>query len=201
MAGTDEEEVATEVAGYVVLPLALEKLPSYPVEATHYLYIRAHEPKVPDQDSARSWYVVNTPTNATEGAMRALLADQLGGTLVDRVDFEDDRTAATTTSNRTAAKRNKPRGRVQSLDETVGDVVEAPSYPALWDRRMHKSGSSAVVVFVDRASAELALRFVRKAIKERRKVYWRPEPMPLLGPDSMGGALTPFAAEGTGTLR
>ena len=61
------------------------------------------------------------------------------------------------------------------------EEVEPARLPRTWDRELCKSGSGAVVVFVDVASAELALRTVRKIRREGRQVGWKPIEVPKLG--------------------
>src|SRR5699024_6384979 len=55
-----------EIAGYTVLPVQLPPTPAFPKPATHYLYLRPHEPRIPDPDSPRSLFIVNTPIDTTE---------------------------------------------------------------------------------------------------------------------------------------
>ena len=79
-------------------------------------------------------------------------------------------------------KRKRKRGRREDDQSNGLKVPGRPQLPALWDRKLHKSGSSAVVVFVDRQSAVSALRAVRSVRakekvkgQEERKIIWRPE--------------------------
>ena len=59
-------------------------------ETYHHLYLQQHAPRLPHPDTSRSLYAANLPVDATEGGVRALFAEQLGGARVERVEFEDD---------------------------------------------------------------------------------------------------------------
>lgn len=60
-----------------------------------------------------------------------------------------------------------------------GNDPEERELPGVWDRVVHRSGGTAVVVFVDRASMEMAVRAVQKLAggkaagkKDGRGVTW-----------------------------
>ena len=56
----------------------------------HYLYLQHHAPRLPHPDTSRSLYAANLPVDATEGGLRTLFAEQLGGMRVERVEFEGE---------------------------------------------------------------------------------------------------------------
>ena len=84
-------------------------------------------------------------------------------------------------------KRGKAGQNGKSQKEGPGGGVPMvpgrPNLPRTWDRTVHRSGSCAVIVFVDQQSAINALKAVRKvrSDKEWREIKWRPEGMPKLG--------------------
>lgn len=137
------------ISGYLALPI---KLPATSIvsEAIHYLYLRRHEPKIPDPDDSRSLFVINVPIDATLFHFRALFTS-IGGGLVERVAFEG--TAAPT-------KKRKRGGK------GPGDAGEEVK---VWDREIRRSGSTAVVVFVDKASREAALKAAAKKAAKGEK--------------------------------
>ena len=51
---------------------------------------------------------------------------------------------------------------------------EDSALPSTWPSSLAKSGSGAVVVFVDKRSARGAWRSVCTAVKEGKEVVWRP---------------------------
>ena len=72
-------------------------------------------------------------------------------------------------------QRGKKRKRNNNDDDAAviaeGVVEDADSaLPRLWDREVRRSGSSAVVTFVDGKSARGALRAVQRAVKEGKGV-------------------------------
>lgn len=157
-----------EIAGYAVLPLQLPDPP-----ATHYLYLRPHEPRIPDPDSARSLFVVNLPIDTTSNHLRHLFGTQLSAGRVEQVRFEDVPTKKRSSAP-TAAQGNisnsKKRKRVTADDlQNQLDQIELPS---TWDRQLQKSGAHAVVVFVDKASKEASLKAVYKATKKNINIVW-----------------------------
>ncbi|PGH16953.1 hypothetical protein AJ80_05021 [Polytolypa hystricis UAMH7299] len=163
-----------KIADYSVLPLELPPAPSFPEPATHYLYLQPHEPRIPDPDSSRSLFVVDVPINTTETHFRHLFGTQLSAGRVQRVEFH---VAPTKKSNLPVPFQGKPsankslkRKRVTSEDLQIGlDTVELPR---TWDRELQRSGSHAVVVFVDRPSMEASLKAAQKAAKNRVNIVW-----------------------------
>ncbi|KAL4961219.1 putative ribosomal small subunit assembly protein [Aspergillus stella-maris] len=164
-----------EIAGYTALPLTLPSTSSFPVSATHYLYLRPHEPRIPDPDTPRSLFLVNTPIDTTETHIRHLFGTQLGAGRVERVEFEAARTGKKGTSAHalvqgTNVAKGKKRKRV-TADELEGRL-ESVSLPETWERSLQRSGSHAVVVFVDKASMEASLKAAKKASKKSGSVAW-----------------------------
>ncbi|PYH42199.1 putative ribosomal small subunit assembly protein [Aspergillus saccharolyticus JOP 1030-1] len=169
-----------EIAGYAVLPLQLPKTSSVKA-ATHYMYLRAHEPRNPDKDTPRSMFIANVPVDTTEAHLRHLFGPQLSAGRVERVHFE----SVSTKKNQAAipqallgggVSKNKKRKRV-TTDE-LESQLEDITLPAVWDRPLQKSGAHAVVVFVDQPSMEASLKAARKAARKvlagsgAKKIVW-----------------------------
>ncbi|KAH7394330.1 ribosomal RNA-processing protein 7-domain-containing protein [Pyrenochaeta sp. MPI-SDFR-AT-0127] len=186
--------IPSVVADFTILPLTLQPLPGLPdqyQDAKHYIYVKPHEPSIPTADDERSLFIANIPLDATESNVRALFADQLGGSMVERVDFDapipaqplhkrwksDNPKPAPRSKDAEAEKRGKKRKRSLAEDEAmVAEGVvedEESALPRLWDSEVRRSGSGAVVVFVDKRSAKGALKEVSKAIKEGRSIAWK----------------------------
>jgi ribosomal RNA-processing protein 7 len=184
------------VADFTVLPLTLPTLsglPAYYNDAKHYIYIKAHSPSLPTADDDRSLFMANTPIDASERSIRALFQEQLGGSMVERVEFDasvpaqpmhkrwrnTDKPAAieddVAVGGGGADKRGKKRKRVDDAAVIAEGVVEdaESALPRLWNSEVRKSGSGAVVVFVDRKSAKGALKEVQRAVKEGKSVVWK----------------------------
>lgn len=158
-----------EIAGYAVLPLQLPPTPTFPKPATHYLYLRPHEPRIPDPDSPRSLFLVNIPIDTTELHIRHLFGKQLAAGRVETVHFENVPTKkhATSTQGNTsniAKSSNKKRKRITADD--LQNALDEIELPATWDRQLQKSGAHAIVVFADRPSMETSLRAATKAAKK-----------------------------------
>nr|POE52314.1 ribosomal rna-processing protein 7 [Quercus suber] len=167
-------KVAASVNNFLVLSVSIPPAPSFPRKTTHYLYIRANAPRVPSEDTPREIFLVNVPIDATEIHIRSLFADQLGGARVESVAFEGTRvgkgiTAPVAPAHGKKRKRGDSDEDALNLEETAQAVGQLPE---IWDRELHGSGSTAVVTFVDKASADSALQQVKRTIKSGRDVVW-----------------------------
>lgn len=162
-----------EVAGYTTLSLQLPETSAYPKPATHYLYLRPHEPRVPDPDSPRSLFIVNIPVDTTEVHLRHLFGTQLSAGRVESVSFEDvpvkKRGVATATESN-LAHGSKKRKRVTADD--VQSQLDDVTLPSTWDRQLQKSGAHAIVVFADKPSMESSLKAATKAAKKGTTIVW-----------------------------
>ena len=166
-------KIATQVHDFVVLPLRLPAIPSFPGETTHYLYVRANAPKVPTEDTPRELFLVNVPVDATESHFRSLFAEQLGGARVESVDFEGTRVGKGIRAPVVNPQSKKGKKRKRGVDDTSTETGEEVGLlPEVWEREVHRSGGTAVVRFVDRQSAERALREARRAVKNGREIIW-----------------------------
>jgi len=153
------------VQDYTVLPLSCPPVPSYPQATTHYLYLRQNAPKVPTETTPRELFLVNLPIDSTDVHLRSLFSEQLGGARVEQVAFEDARVQSKTKVTAPVAGRKRKRGRGTGQDD-------AGTLPDVWDRELHRSGSTAVVTLVDASSAELALKEARKLAKAGKQIVW-----------------------------
>ena len=173
-----------KIEDYHVLPISLPALPSLPISATHYLYLKPHEPSVPTPESLRSLFLVNIPIDTTETHLKTLFSAQIdlpAGRILD-VQFEgstrEKHSASagppTTTSVGGSSSKTKKRKRAAEkaeAEEAIAQQLEA-GFPPVWDRPVHRSGSTAIVVFVDKASMAAALKAVRAAIKSSKTITW-----------------------------
>ncbi|KAK0261552.1 hypothetical protein B0A54_06418 [Friedmanniomyces endolithicus] len=163
---------------FTILPLHSPPLPSFPRKTTHYLYLRPNAPKLPSETTPRELFLVNVPVDATEIHLRALFAEQLGGARVESVGFEGGRRRGRGITGpvvaNTATGRGKKRKRAVGGSEEVAGVEgsEVGGLPEVCEREVRGSGGTAVVTFVDRASAEMAVREARRAARSGRRVVW-----------------------------
>jgi ribosomal RNA-processing protein 7 len=185
---TKPRKAPSTVADFTVLPLALPNLSGLPAQhenTQHYLYIKAHSPSTFTPTAERSLFVANVPIDASETNIRALFAEQLGGARVESVDFDASVPArplhkrwkqdkAHADESEEGASRGKKRKR-NDVDVVAEGVVEdeESALPALWAGEVRRSGSAAVVVFVDKHSARGALKEVQNAVKQGRTVEWK----------------------------
>lgn len=173
--------IPLQISDYRVLEIALPPVAAYPTPATHYLYLRNHDPKLPTPLTPRSLFVVNLPIDATEAHIKHLFSSQLGlpsGRIVN-VQFEGSKGNVLTSPEEAVSagtgeadftKKGKKRKRGNEGATAVD--LERAALPDTWDRELHRSGSTAVVVFVDRASMDASLKAVSKARKIGKKPLW-----------------------------
>lgn len=162
-----------EVAVYTTLPLQLPTTSTFPTPATHYLYLRPHEPRIPDPDSARSLFIVNVPIDTTEVHLRHLFGTQLSAGRVERVHFEDvpvkkRGVAAATEGNLTHRSKKRKRATADDLQGQLDDI----NMPSTWNRQLQKSGTHAIVLFADRPSMEASLKAAAKAARKGTSITW-----------------------------
>ncbi len=164
-----------QIAGYTILPLSLPPLPSFPTAATHYLYLAPHKPKLPSATTSRSLFLVNVPFDATEKHIKHLLSAQISlpAGRIEDVQFEGQRkrgAAKEAVAVQKPVKKGKKRKRGSDADN-LGDLEEAV-LPSVWDRELQTGGLTAVILFVDRASMEAALKAVKAVRKEEKEPVW-----------------------------
>jgi len=73
-----------------------------------------------------------------------------------------------------ADQRGKKRKRNE--EELVAEGVvedEDSALPAIWPGSLRRSGSAAVLVFVDKRSARGAMKGVIRAVKEDASIHWK----------------------------
>ncbi|CBX97941.1 predicted protein [Plenodomus lingam JN3] len=180
------------VSGFVILPLTLPAIPGLPpsaCDAKHYLYIKQHAPSVPTADDERSLFIANVPIDASETNLRALFAEQLGGAMVERVEFDGLVPApalhkkwkgeGNRKGNAGASGDEEGRGRKRKREqeqELLAEGVmedEESALPKLWSTEIKRSGSGAVVVFVDKKSCRGALKRIKETIKSAQQIHWK----------------------------
>jgi ribosomal RNA-processing protein 7 len=161
------------IRSYTILPLNIPRTPAFPKSTTHTVYLQPHTPKIPSEADSRSLFLVNTPIDATPGHIRGVIADLLGAAgRVEDVHFDGEkRKPVPLTDVVPVGSSNKKRKR--GHEDASLELDE--SLPEVWDRPLHRSGSTAIVVFVDTKSVEAVLKSIRqihKSGKTERFPVW-----------------------------
>ncbi|KAL8713365.1 MAG: hypothetical protein Q9220_002564 [cf. Caloplaca sp. 1 TL-2023] len=171
-----QERRPREISGYWIFPLSLPPLPSFPVHATHYLYLRPHEPKLPTPTAARSLFLVNVPFDSTDSHIKNLLSVQIGlpQGRVEEVQFEGVKKKNHGLDTITAKSVIEKRGKKRKRQHEEGNIeeLEGTALPDIWDRSLQVHGLTAVVVFVDRPSMEAAVRAVKAKCNDDCAPVW-----------------------------
>lgn len=173
------------VADFTILPLTLPTLSGLPEQCTaakHYLYVKPHAPSIPTAIDEKSLFIANIPIDATEANLRALFVDQLGGSMVERVEFDASVPAQPMHKRWKTDKPGKPDGekrgkkRKRNDEALVAEGViedEDSALPSIWPGELRRSGSGAIVVFVDKRSARGAFKAIYKAVKANTPIHWK----------------------------
>ncbi|KAH7390868.1 ribosomal RNA-processing protein 7-domain-containing protein [Phaeosphaeria sp. MPI-PUGE-AT-0046c] len=179
------------VADFTILSLTLPTISGLPEQcqnAKHYIYVKPHAPSIPSASDERSLFVANIPIDATENNVRALFVDQLGGCMVERVEFDSPipahplhkRWKADKHEKQDGESRGKKRKRNEEALVAEGVVEDEDSaLPSIWPGELRRSGSGAVVIFVDKKSARGAMKEIFRAVKENKAIHWRSGDAPL----------------------
>lgn len=164
------------IGEFVVLPVTFQSK-ALGKDVQHYIYVKAYEPKIPDEESPRSLLLVNIPVTANEAQLRHLLTTQLDGGHVQNVHFAAPPVSGSTNSSSTliATTPTRPTREVDSnlgkrkrQGESSEEIVAKLATKILPDTvpsQLHVTGSTAIAVFLDRASRDLTLRACKKLVK------------------------------------
>ncbi|KAI1390079.1 ribosomal RNA-processing protein 7-domain-containing protein [Hypoxylon trugodes] len=167
-------EATSHTEEFSVLPISIPPLPSFPVKAIHYLYIRRNAPKIPTPDDSRSLFIANVPSDSTEFHFRVLIAGLIGAGKFESMTFENEKKPSRSSHEpaqaiRLAAHRKRKRGDDESQREREEIAAELPS---MWNRQIYRSGSSGVALLVDDRAVELVLKAVKKLKKPKDYPIW-----------------------------
>lgn len=172
-----KNSIPLQISGHHILPLSLPPLPSFPTPATHYLYVSNHQPKNPTPTAPRSLFLVNVPFDAMDVHVRHLLSTQLSlpSGRIEDIHFEGEEKKAHEPTEALIAHPSdvkKSKKRKRSVVERSADEAETAKLPATWDRNLYGVGCTAVVTFVDRASADAVIKAIKTVRKQRRQLKW-----------------------------
>lgn len=158
---------------FSTLPISIPALPSYPVQTTHYVYLRRNA-KVVTKDDTRTLFLVNVPVDSTEAHFRAIFTSLVGAGRFESITFENDRIptfsnepaqALRLASHQRKRKREDEEARMRQ-DEAAAKLSET------WTRPLHRSGSSALVLLADERSVDSVLKAVKKLEKKKNYPVW-----------------------------
>ena len=162
--------IPREVAGFALLPVTLPGSTAYPEDVQHYLFIKRQESPDEEEISERSLFMTNIPSLTTELHIKNLFKIQLQAGLVDQVVFSDETNVRE--SSRQSQNNRNSRKRKRITADDLDNSLEAFKLPSIWTGTPHVLGSNCVAVFVDKASADMALKAVKKAAKLETKLDW-----------------------------
>jgi Rrp7 RRM-like N-terminal domain len=183
--------IPARIEGFFVLPVSLPVLPSFPHPSFHYFYASTHDPKHADETTPQSLFLANIPIDANDILIKHLLGEQLdlpAGRIQD-VQFRDarGRPEAGQSANDTRGEgsraligidpeqRDGSVGRKRKRDLDLQEQADGPIHidlPPIWDRTVHAAGTNAIVIFVDRASRDAALKAIKSVVPGGKKITW-----------------------------
>jgi hypothetical protein len=167
---------------YITFPISLPRQISFDEEATHYVYMRPHEPRIPDATTHRSLFLVNVPFDADEENIKSLLSTSLALPIgrIESVHFDDDSAPRPHQADETAlavqqtetGRKGKKRKRGSNRSGPLDLNESTLALPRTWPLPLHRGGTSAIAIFVDRASLDAVLKAARKVAKQGRSLGW-----------------------------
>ena len=161
-----------QIAGFTVLPVRFPKSTASPA-ATHYIYLKPHDPKLPDPAASRSLFLVNVPVTASESHLKHLFNVQIAAGRVEEVYFGEARSQKSSViSQARAAQQSKSRKRKRETVEDLESALDSCELPRIWANDLHSTGAHAVVVFVDRSSMEASLKASKRLAKKNSELMW-----------------------------
>ncbi|TPX13252.1 uncharacterized protein E0L32_006225 [Thyridium curvatum] len=169
--------IPKSIGDFVVLPLSIPALPSYPKAVIHHIYVRKNAPKNPTPDDERSLFVTNVPIDSTEAHLRALFVSLVGAGRFESIAFEDEKTGAAQTpaiqpgqaARLSALSKKRKR---DEAEEEEAQEEEAARLLETWSRPLRRSGSTAVALMADEKSADLVLKAITKLHKTKKYPVW-----------------------------
>ncbi|GAP84549.1 putative meiotic recombination protein dmc1 [Rosellinia necatrix] len=168
-------DTLTSPEGFLTLPISIPPLPSYPVKATHYMYLRRNAPKLATPNDSRSLYLANVPTDSTEAHFRALFSSLVGAGRFESIAFEQDRKGTKASHEPAQAERlarhHKKRKREDEELQHRKEEEDA-ELPETWARELRRTGSSAVALLADEKSVDSVLKAVKKLKKPEKYPTW-----------------------------
>jgi ribosomal RNA-processing protein 7 len=165
-------KLISTVGDYSILPISIPPTTSYPVPAVHHIYVRPHAPKIPTASDSRSLFLVNVPIDSTEQHIRSIFASLLGAGRFETVIFENERRNAPVSMETQLVEKTKGNKKRKHSDVAENSEDSGSDLPRVWNRPLHRSGSTAVAVLADEKSVELALKATKKANKSGEYPVW-----------------------------
>src|SRR5450432_1935924 len=156
---------------FSILPMSIPPLPAFPVKTTHCLYLRKHSPKIPTANDARSLFLVNVPIDSTEAHFRSIFITLVGAGRFVSITFENERRIVAPSPAGDDFNKGRNLKRKRGGDENVA-ASDAGELPKVWDRDLHQSGSTAIVLMADEKSADAVLKALRKLHKSGQYPIW-----------------------------
>ncbi|KAG9235113.1 ribosomal RNA-processing protein 7-domain-containing protein [Amylocarpus encephaloides] len=162
--------MVSTIKSYTILPIIIPSTPAFSKATTHTLYLQPHTPKIPTEADSRSLFLVNVPVDSTAVHLRGIFANLLGAVgRVDDVLLDGEKNR--TTSPALIAPAPVPSKKRKRVQENANLELD-DALPEIWDRSLHRSGSTAIVVFVDTRSAEAVLKAITKIHKSEKSGQW-----------------------------
>jgi hypothetical protein len=167
----------TAIKGYIVLPVTIPPSKALPKslrkQTLHYLYLHQHEPKIPSPDDSRSLFVVNVPVTSTVPHFKALFERICAGAKLEDVEFTSTVPVLRQSEKPEVVGELKQLEAVRKRKYEETEELELPELPGVWDRELCKSGSNAVLRFVDIATCKAVLKALNRLSKQREaSIIW-----------------------------
>ncbi|KAG5950136.1 hypothetical protein E4U53_005448 [Claviceps sorghi] len=160
---------------FVVLPIRMPSMPSFPHSAIHEVRVRRNAPKTPTPDDSRSLFLKNVPSDSTEPHFRAVFTSLVGAGRFETMAFDDEAKPLLLVDPAQATKVQgfaRKRKMLEMEAEERQREADESRLPQIWTRQLHRSGSTAVVLLADEKSVQLVLKAIAKVHKSKKYPVW-----------------------------
>ncbi|KAL1888802.1 Ribosomal RNA-processing protein 7 A [Ceratocystis pirilliformis] len=175
MAPTSQYQHKAIEGNFIRFLVSMPPMPSFPTSAVHEMRVRRNAPKIPSEKDSRSIFIKNMPVDSNEAYFRALFIQLVGPGCFESISFRDENDPEPEVEPAQAKKIasfNKKRRHNQDEEDTQTAEEEQAKLPQLWTRRIHQSGSAAVVLLADEHNVRIALKKMAKTQSGKNLPVW-----------------------------
>ncbi|RKF56429.1 Ribosomal RNA-processing protein 7 [Golovinomyces cichoracearum] len=157
----------SNLVDYVLLNISMPKNNSFPEQTLHTIYLRAHQSKIPDINDSRSLFLVNVPIDSTVSHFRVIISSLIGPGRFESISFGNELKSRSINPQKHPSSEissSKKRKRVADIEQ----LFHEHDLPDTWDRKLCKSGSSAIIILVDENCVKKTLKTIMKLHKHKK---------------------------------
>ncbi|KHJ32516.1 putative ribosomal small subunit assembly protein [Erysiphe necator] len=160
----------SKFADYTVLNIIIPPIESFPEQCVHTMYIRRNQSKIPTENDSRSLFVVNVPIDSTSAHFRAIIGSLIGPGRFQSASFEDEKRTIDPIKDNNLYSTTENVGKKRKRTNDSEQSLLKQDLPNVWDRKLKRSGSSAVLLLVDEKSVSKVLNTAKKLQRQKKSM-------------------------------